>query len=951
MRIKNARYNPIAFAVICFTFLQVWPASVLFAQETIRIRGLVIDEENRNPLPGGSVKILPEGLQSNTDLNGQFVFTGLRGTTKTIVVSYMGYQESRVDVLASDLDELIVIGLTPMTNDLDEIIVTGSTDGQQKALNQQRSADNIKNIISADVMGRFPDLNVAEALQRVPGINIQRDKGEGSTIALRGTPQHFTTVQINGEQLPSVQQGGSRNEALDLIPSDQLASIEIIKAPTPDLDGDAIGGIVNLRTPTANRLKWSGKAEGSLGYNDISGGLNGIGKLRADKRFMSSESVPEGKIGIMLSGSYYSSNNSEDRMNAVWTGYPQPVSELDSEYILPENYGFRKTMNERERTGITGTFDYKPDGYNHLVLNYMYNRRDDNDIQNRIRYDFDRGPTEWVNFQQVDGARVRRDINLWNEEKNNHNISLQGYHTLQSWQIDWAASYVRSNRDFSSTRGDFSYDNIDLKITDEKGIFTESPVFQASDPNLDLHNPLLYNDFRRYEEDLETTVADNLVFRADVSKQMSLFDSPFTLKFGGKYRTQSNSKFRNNQVLAFFDPNGVLNLNEAYTRVIGTTEPTNFLFRNYGFGPMIDKNRFDDYIHHNRFLLTEADDAWDARRLSLNDTYDAYEDIYAGYAMGRLQLGNLMVLTGLRMESNAVSYDAFEVYRSGTNVESSPIAGGNDFVFLLPHLHMKYALNEWTNIRFSVLRNYARPNFVDVVPFVNYDVDALALQLGNPDLTPSSAWNVDAMFEHYFPNAGVISIGAFYKDIDRFQFTSLINSLPQAFPGYPETQGFEFRQEQNGKRATVAGVEVNIYRSLDFLPGILKSLAVNANYTFAYSNAHTQDRADIRLPGQADHTFNAMLSFNYKDFTIRGSVNYNGTYAESIASQKQDDIFQKYRTQLDLNASYKWKKFRIYTEWINLLNEPSIRYQGDESRLSRMSFYGYGARYGMSYSF
>src|SRR5690606_15003486 len=112
--------------------------------------------------------------------------------------------------------------------------------------------------------------------------------------------------------------------------------------------------------------------------------------------------------------------------------------------------------------------------------------------------------------------------------------------------------------------------------------------------------------------------ADNLVLRADLTKQTWLWGFPLSVKVGGKYRTQSNSKLRNNQVLAFWDPNEVLNLNEAFTRVIGNKEPANFLFRDYRFGPLINEEKFTGYIHDNRYLLTQGSDAWDAERLSLN---------------------------------------------------------------------------------------------------------------------------------------------------------------------------------------------------------------------------------------------------------------------------------------------------------------------------------------------
>src|SRR5690606_887110 len=130
---------------------------------------------------------------------------------------------------------------------------------------------------------------------------------------------------------------------------------------------------------------------------------------------------------------------------------------------LPQNYGFRKTENERQRTGVTATFDYKPNGFNHLVFNYMFNQRIDHDVQNRQRYAFDRRGTDWISFNEAAGARVRRDINLWDEDKTNHNFTVQGDHPIRSWQLDWAGSSTRSSREFAATRGDFSYDDIDLR--------------------------------------------------------------------------------------------------------------------------------------------------------------------------------------------------------------------------------------------------------------------------------------------------------------------------------------------------------------------------------------------------------------------------------------------------------------------------------------------------------
>ncbi|SIT10271.1 TonB-dependent receptor [Belliella pelovolcani] len=924
------------------------------AAQNFTIKGKVVDSETNEPLFGAS--IIFEGGFSGvaTSLSGDFTMVTSAGGEQVLLISYLGYETKRLTINIENQENNIgTIKLGADAQNLDVFEVRASLEGQQRAFNQQRTADNIKNVISADLIGRFPDLNVAEAMQRVPGVNIQRDKGEGSTVSIRGTPQHFTAIQINGEQIPSVQQDGSRNEALDLIPADQLSSMEITKAPTSDMDGDAIGGVINLRTPVARKLDLAVRAESALGYNDLSGGLNGIGKIRLDKRFFSSNKVPEGKLGVILGASYYSTNNSEDRIDATWQGIPRPVGNMEEPQIVMSNYQFRSTINERERIGATATFDYKFNSNHEVVFNYMYNRREDNDLRNRLRFDMDRSGSTFQRLDSITNGRIRRDINIFDELKTNQSFNLQGFHTLGLWKIDWSAYYTISNRTFSSDRGDFAQDNVGIVTDNLSGIYADVPQFRSASNEQSFYDPFFYSDFRRYEEDFETTDATNLVTRVDLIRNFTFGSgNQGYFKFGGKIRSQTNSKFRDNRVLRFNDPNGLINTTEAFLRVLSGSQPISFMNDSYRFGPLIGRNNFQSYINANRLFLTEGDDAWDSRRLSLSDTYDAFEDIYAGYAMTRLQLNNWMFLAGLRYEFNQVVYDAFEVFRVGTDVQGTPLRGGTDYGFLLPNLHVKYNLDKFRALRFSAVVNYARPNFVDIVPFVNYDADAITLRLGNPDLQPARAINFDLMYEHYFANVGIFSVGAFFKDIDQFQFSRIDPSLLEDFPGYPGTQGFIFRQEQNGENAKVGGIEVNFVRALDFLPGVLSNLNIDANYTYAYSDAFTQDRRNISLPGQAQHTFNTALSGDFGKFTGRIMANYNGDFVSSLASQRQDDIIQEQRLQLDASANYNLNsRWRLFGEWVNITNSPSIRYQGDRSRISRIAYFGWWTRVGVGFRF
>ena len=917
--------------------------------QTYEVLGRIVDGTTNEPLPGVTVHDAANFNGTATDIDGRFRLGNLKKGKTTLTLSYLGYetQQKTVD-MPSDNKVDMQVRLMPDNIVLGEVMIVGSFEGQQRALNQQRAADNIKNIVSADLIGKFPDKNVAEALQRLPGINISRDKGEGSTVTIRGTPQHFTHISINGEQLPSVQQSGTRTEALDLIPADQLGSIEVTKTLTSDMDGDAIGGNINLRTPTARSLKPQLRGDAGMGFNDLSGKLNAIGKLQLSRRFFPGEGNRDGRIGVLLSGSYYSNNNSEDRMDAAWSGVRRLVKMVNESLIMPEYYHFRKTENKRSRLGTTATFDYKVKNHE-VVLYYMYNYREDDDVRNRMRFDLNRSASEWISHDSLLNGRVRRDINLWNEVKKNHNFNLEGTHALGSWQVNWGVFYTASRRDYSSTRGDFSRDGIAIVATNSRGIMDEVPRLRPAYPH-NIKNPLFYNDFRRYEEDKEYTKAANLVGKLNASKDYILGGFSGNLQFGGKARKVSNDKFRDNRVFSFFDPNRVLDLREAFAQVARNKEPIDFLNGRYEFGPRVDRDKFASYLETWRRLLIEGDDAWDAERLSKNDTYQANENVYAGYAMNRIQLKKLLVIAGLRYEYNDVNYDAFDVKRTGTTVVATPISGGTNYGYLLPNVQLKYSMNDLANIRFAYTQSYAKPNFVDIVPFVNYDADVARLYIGNTDLKPSLSNNIDLMFERYDRGGGIVSAGLFYKNMNRFQFTRIIPSLLEDFPGFPQTAGFQFRQEQNGERAIVYGFEFNLMRRLNFLPGILGGLSAYLNYTFTGSDASTQDRSNMRLPGQAMHTGNASVSWDYKGFSSKASLNYNGSYINSVASDENDDIIQDDRFQLDINLSQRIdKRISLYAEFVNLTNAPSVRYQGNSSQISRIAYFGWSSRFGITF--
>ncbi len=278
--------RPIPF--VCIALFVLISVPTVQAQEVGAIAGRVTETGSGQAMPGANVIIQGTSWGTATDLDGTFLLARLAPGTYTLVVSYIGYEAQTRTVTVTSRATTTAdfeIQLAPVRGD--EILVLGSrAQGQAKALNQQKNAVNITNVVAADQIGRFPDASAPDALQRVPGIGVQRDQGEGRFIQIRGGAPQLTTVTFNGERIPSPE-GDVRQIALDAIPSEILEAIEVSKAITPDMDADAIGGSVNLVTRRApserfftaglaggyGSIRNQGSVKGSATFGNRSGGF------------------------------------------------------------------------------------------------------------------------------------------------------------------------------------------------------------------------------------------------------------------------------------------------------------------------------------------------------------------------------------------------------------------------------------------------------------------------------------------------------------------------------------------------------------------------------------------------------------------------------------------------------------------------------------------------------
>uniref|UniRef100_UPI0035626E71 TonB-dependent receptor domain-containing protein n=1 Tax=Salegentibacter sp. TaxID=1903072 RepID=UPI0035626E71 len=223
------------------------------------------------------------------------------------------------------------------------------------------------------------------------------------------------------------------------------------------------------------------------------------------------------------------------------------------------------------------------------------------------------------------------------------------------------------------------------------------------------------------------------------------------------------------------------------------------------------------------------------------------------------------------------------------------------------------------------------------------------IEFGNPDLDPTRSMNFDIMAEHYLPSLGIISGGAFLKDIKDFRYKRLY-----IFED-PEFEGFEAEQPVNGNNALLAGFEINWQQQLDFLPGFAKNFGIFANYTYTWSEAEvlgetSEETRTVTLPGQSKSSGNAALSYQKGGFNGRISANYAGAFVDELRDDSGNDRYYDERLQVDISASQQiTKNLSVFAEGMNLTNAPLRYYNGVTARPEQQEFYSFWVNFGIKY--
>lgn len=925
---------------ICTLLLLCVSAITLCNAQSGIIHLKITDRQNLN-LPGATVYLPDLGAGGYTDSHGEVTFTHLSPGKYKAEISYIGYHRMDTSVVINDREPVnCAIQLIPGVQLTQGVLIMGDRlEGQAKALNTQKSAPNITNIISADQVGRFPDANIGDALKRVPGITMQNDQGEARNMLIRGLAPQLNSVTLNGSRIPSAE-GDNRNVQMDLIPSDMIQTVIVNKTLLPDMDADAIGGSVNLVTrPAPNGLRLSGTA--SAGISPIRNTPLYTGSFVAGTRIINN------KFGLLINGSYNNTRYGSDNVESKWSE--------DKGSIYTGSVNMRRYEEWRIRSSIGIASDFKINENNTIYVNGMYNWRDDR--ENRFQYEITKIKPVTDNDGKIasytgnlvkevkGGIGNDRNKNRRLEDQRMRTISLKGTHFLDNRiLVSWSTSYSKASEEKPHER----------YIGYEKD--QEPIALELSDIRFPLAVPDQQPDLSDYTlneltDQHEFTSETEFAARADIKIPIKWINKlPGSVKFGGRLRLKKKERANNFFSYAPTAANGGMGDMSAIP-VTNKTSDRFYPGAKYETGFFPTAKFMGGLDLSNPALFDRTDEPSEY----LADNYHAREDIGAGYIMLSQQISNkLLVIAGARLENTAIAY-------TGNVIENEETLQGkaqkkNSYTNILPDILFKYNIKENFILRAAWTNSLARPNYYDLVPYTGISTDDEQVSIGNPGLKATTASNFDLMAENYFKSVGLISGGVFYKKLRNFIYPYRDNNfttdkfsaiLPAVTNPIAPGEAWAFTQPRNGESVAIYGLEVSLQRQLDFLPGFWRGLGVYLNYTYTHSKAngiYNEDgdkREGLMLPGTAPHLFNASLSYENKWISIRLSGNYAGAYLNEVGGDSFEDIYYDQQFFLDANVSIKINPhFRIFAEANNLTNQPLRYYQGIADRTYQVEYYG-----------
>jgi TonB-dependent receptor len=925
------------------------------------LRGRIIDDA-RAGVAGASIHLSGTTLGAASSARGDYVISHIASGSYTVVVRRTGLTPDSINVEIHAGDVVTRdIQLHVAARELERVVISASprlNETTEQALMKQRNADGIVSVLSGDVIRSLPNANAAEAAARIPGVSTERDEGEGKFVQIRGTEPRLSNVTVNGVHIPGTQ-SGSRITKLDDVPTDILGAIEVSKTLTADQDADAIGGSVNLVTKVpegAPRGYMAGQAgQSTLESRGQSQGSAMWGGRLGDQR----------KLGVLLGGTWDHNSRGINDIELAWDANAKGTP-------IPVEWDQRDYLYDRSRWGANGALDYRFDDGSTMFLRGALSKFKNFGVVYKydIAADGDSAQASSGATGIGTGATLTRNTSNRTPREQLFSVNGGGKKVLGGVEVNYIASYAgtrSSTADANSTA--FTYSGLNYRYDGTNHDYPTYSYLSTAD-HTTANTPGNYQ-FASASIGGGTTRGDEVGGQLDALKRYQLGGDDAQLKAGVKYRDESRDNINQNRSFTAATP-------FPLTQVLGSFSDPNFyqaLAKGFEIGPQADHGALIRFEGANPGMLKET-----TKPISDSlSNFNGGEKVASAYVMHTLDHGPLRINAGLRLEHTALNFSGNDASTpaSAPGKTTGPqvvhrVTGTQDYTDLFPSAQFRYALDENSNVRFAVTRAIARANYSDLAPHVSGQICSTCalkfsnLSVGNPDLKPQHAWNLDLLGERYFGASGVFSAGVFYKQITDFIYKrQFVYSGPAT-----EFNGYYATAPANGGDGHLVGGEFDFSRRLDFLPGMPAGLGFDVNWTQVYSKAAiAKDTATTaatlgspivryaRLPRQSNSLGNFALTYDSRRVSGRAAWQYQGesitSYGDGTPTPNGDNWFLPH-AQLDASVTVELRSdVSIQLMGLNLNNAVFGFYNGNsEAQFSgQREYYGRSVIMSVKYGF
>jgi iron complex outermembrane recepter protein len=789
---------------------------------------------------------------------------------------------------------------------LEEVIVTGSRAANRAAIAVKNEHHQIMDALSADDVGALPDINIADAFRRMPGVNTQFASDEGRTVTVRGIAPDLNLVTIDGMSLGSSDENSSATN-MEAIPAGAVAGLEVFKAMTPDLDANAIGGILNMVTRSAfskgdRFLQFKAQAS-KYSFDDIPGD----NKLGANLGIAYSDTFgADDQFGIVLSASY----NKKDRDGHDTLTKVSYIPQDGNEYFVFSNNSYtRSTVNTWERKSYSAKFEYQPNDTIYAFLNNYYYSLEEDEITYLHRVE-STAKSEDIVINSATSATTPTGKSSNDVSYSGNETSTLGNHFHIEYrigdmqQIDFDVARVSSQTRLPSQQLIFRSDSSEaLGYTVDSGSFT--PKVSVNDPSY-FADATNFEMFSFQEKLLKTLDEDLTEIKVDYSYNSDTGALGWGAIAGLKFRRTDREFDKDAVKYGAWDGAGDLTMEDFVT---GEASYTPFIPAYPSLLLSLDK--FQTFFDANRDQFKFSDK--DNKKTALDRDYELREDVSAVYLGTQFASDSLTVIGGVRYEKTKLNTEGILHDKDENTFE--PASNGASYDDVLPSISATYRFTDSLILRAALSKSMGRPNPGDVKARESIDVNdgksEIKRSLGNPDLEPRRSINYDLSLEYYFDQGdSLLSVAVYRKDIENLIFNPILEELD------PET-GYTIitTQKRNAEDAEGTGIELSMIKNtfdFDILPEFFHNFGVSANATFidaemTYKNVDGESVTVDHMVSQPDFLANVSVFYNIMDRgEIRLAYNYTDSYSGALklnGKEKDEHIWQAFE-QVDLQARF-----------------------------------------------